>query len=104
MIESKIVADESFTNTESCLKTLNAVLNETMNQEALSFTLTQINQLVSNLNKKNFEQHSRQIVAVIISFLFYHCNFASFERIILTFQLDLYCPSSEQCSEAKCLQ
>lgn len=64
VIEPKIVADESFNNTESCLKTLNAALNETMNQEALSFTLTQINHLVSNLNKKNFEQNSRQIVSV----------------------------------------
>lgn len=63
-------ADESFNDTESCLKTLNAALNETMNQEALSFTLTQINHLASNLNKKNFEQNSRQIDSVIWTFLF----------------------------------
>lgn len=49
---------------------------ETMNQEALSFTLTQINHLVSSLNKKNFEQNSRQIEAVNFHFhfSFFHSN------------------------------
>lgn len=67
----KLVADESFNNTELFLKNLNAVSNETMNQEALSFSLTQIDKLVSNLKKKNFEHNSRQIEAV--RFFFQRC-------------------------------
>lgn len=35
-----------------------------MNQESLSFTLTQISYLVSNLNKKNFVQSKQQISQV----------------------------------------
>lgn len=35
-----------------------------MNQDSLSFTLTQISYLVSNLNKKNFTQNTKQISLV----------------------------------------
>ncbi|XP_031617580.1 CCR4-NOT transcription complex subunit 1-like [Contarinia nasturtii] len=39
-----------------------------MNQEALSFSLTQINYLVSTLKKKNFDQNSRQIESLVKPF------------------------------------
>lgn len=55
---------------------------ETMNQEALSFTLTQINHLVSNLNKKNFEPNSRQIEAVNIFSIFFS-TFSVWELVLL---------------------
>lgn len=35
-----------------------------MNQDSLSFTLSQINQLVSNLSKKNYVQSVRQVAGV----------------------------------------
>lgn len=35
-----------------------------MNQDSLAFTLTQISYLVSNLNKKNFTQNSKQLALV----------------------------------------
>lgn len=41
-----------------------------MNQDSLSFTLTQISYLVSNLNKKNFTQNTKQISLVSSLFHF----------------------------------
>lgn len=35
-----------------------------MNQESLSFTLTQISYLIANLNKKNYAANTKQIALV----------------------------------------
>lgn len=76
-----IYSSEHLQNVER-LTTLDVVLNGTMNQEALSFTLTQITHLLSNLNKKNYTQNSRQLASVSRATACYQCRFPIAHRTL----------------------
>lgn len=49
------------------MEALDYALGETMNQESLSFALSQIHKIVSSLSKKNLSQSSRQIGEVSVA-------------------------------------
>lgn len=46
------------------MEALDHALSETMNQESLSFALSQIHKIVSSLSKKNLSQSAKQLAEV----------------------------------------